>query len=372
MSESAPRELRARDTRIIETREEITLLFGADTRDFAGESDPVIDSATQVILTPPAAKRLSRVLKDGIARHESIHGPVDPHARAGKRRDQSFDVKASVSPAVRISGTDDLISRIDAIGVHYGLEHSFKIFPGAILGDRVLLGFHRDELGHDAAGILLNTCRELAMPVRFQKIYRERVDEANILLFGFEENEKGGTCKAYLEFGGMFETIVKEYPQRTPSFLVHLGFKWDAVDNRKATLARYICYPDLSVNDMLVRIRDRFYSGKASGAFRTVSGIMEKAADAVAEPDKFLYVEVGEENNPRASYDINLYRANLTLEELYPILRDACRSWKIPPDSFHRLYDPMKKRIFGHVSGGVDREGQEFLTFYYGVKGSSR
>ena len=373
MSTSSPRELNARDVRIIETREEITLLFGAPARDSIEGGELLIDSAAQVILAPAAAKRLSRVLKDVIARHESTHGSIGASSGADQRKPSSVGNEPSPPLVDQTSGTNSLISRIDALGVTYGLEHSFKIFPGAILGNRVLLGFPRDELRNGAAAdTMLRLCRDLDMPHRFQKIYREHLDEANILLFGFEGKEGGGgICKAYLEFGGMFETMVREYPEKPPSFLIHLGFKWDMEDNRKATLTRYTCYPAFTIHDILKRIHQRFYPGQGTGAFEIVRGIVEKAA-AAARPDEFLYVEVAEENNPRSSFDINLYRANLTLEELYPLLREACRSWKIPPESFHRLYDPMKERIFGHISGGIDREGREFLTFYYGVKGSAR
>jgi len=32
----------------------------------------------------------------------------------------------------------------------------------------------------------------------------------------------------------------------------------------------------------------------------------------------------------------------------------------------------VKDQKFGHLSGGTDREGRDFLTVYFSVKGSSR
>jgi hypothetical protein len=79
-----------------------------------------------------------------------------------------------------------------------------------------------------------------------------------------------------------------------------------------------------------------------------------------------------EENNSRRSFDINMYKANLRMRDLYPLLSRIFRYYRIPDDIFHPLYDQVKLRIFGHLSGGVDRAGRDFLTIYHGVKGSSR
>ncbi|MCK9230539.1 MAG: DUF3467 domain-containing protein [Syntrophales bacterium] len=371
MTPSVPRRVRVLDTRIIETREEISLVFGSAHSDSAAGREILIDSATQVILTPAAAKRLSQVIHDVLSRHESRYGVISLPSRRGSRNVPSLGNVPRLGPAEAISGTGRLISLVDALGIHYGIEHSFKISPGTIRGDRLLLGLNRNDIRGDAAEEMMRLCRDLDMPHRFRKIYREHFDQSNVVLFGYEGDEKRETYKAYLEFGGMFEKSARDFPEVPESFLLHLGFKWDAADNRKATLARYTCYPSLSGEGILNRVRRRFYPGQEGGAFDILRAIVDKAAGAM-NPQEFLYLEVSEENNPRSSYDINMYLANLTLEELYPLLRDACRSWKIPPESFHRLYDPMKQRIFGHVSGGLDREGREFLTFYYGVAGSSR
>lgn len=370
MSTDAPRKTRVRDTRILETREEISLIFGAAGPDSEKNGRPVVDSATRIILTPSAAKRLLQVLRDVISRHESAYGVIDLYA-GGRRRVNGRNIDAACASAARVTGADRLIMLLEALGVHYGLEHSFKIIPGTVLGDRVLLGFNRDELGGDASEELLPVLRVLNMPPRFQKIFREHLDEANILLFGYEGAEGGGVYKAYLEFGSLFDEKEPGLHDIPESFLLHLGFKWDAADNRKTALARYTCYPLLSPEDILKRVRERFYPGPSNGPFDIVRGFVEKAGAAM-RPDEFLYLEVAEENNPRLSYDINMYRANLALKEFYSLLSDACDLWGVPRDDFQRLYEPMKERYFGHVSGGLDREGRDFLTFYYGVKGSSR
>jgi len=369
MSGAGPRERYARDTRIIETREEITLCFGAVGRSTPGDSEPVIDTATHVILTPPAAKRLSQVLMAALAHHESLYGVIDPPVPP---RIKEPDATALAGVAGHSPGVDRLLRLVDGLGVYSALERSFKIFPGVILGDRVLVGFNTDALaGDDRAALLLGVCRDLGMPERFENIYRERLPESNVILFGYEGNETGGgTYKAYLEFSGLYITAATKDPDTPPSALLHLGFKWDVTDNRKAALARYTSHVGMSADEMLKRVAQRFYPSEATASYEIVRGIVLHAAGKMA-PEDFLYLEVEEEGNPRRSYDINMYRAGFTLKDLYPWLREACRINGIGPQTFHRFYEPMAHRLFGHVSGGQDREGRDFLTFYYGVSGST-
>lgn len=372
MNNAAPAELHVQDFRFVETREEITIIFGAGRFTNETGAELVIDTSCQVILTPSAAKRFAFLLKDMVTRHEAAYGVIGnapaehaPAAPGAERR---------LPPAERSStkSGERLRQLVDGLDVEYGLEYSFKIFSGVILDDRFLIAINRKAIPGNATDKLLSLCRRLNMPPRFERIYSENLADANIVLFGYEGNEASGTYKVYLEFGSMFDTVVRE-PSGTPvSFLIHLGFKWDAEDNRRAALTRYTCYPTFSVDQILGRLQERFYAGGNSATYEVIRGIVERA-DRAKQPDvDFLYVEVREENNPRQSYDVNLYRANLTMEDLYPWLREACRVQGIDPDAFHRVYEPMKKKIFGHVSGGVDRSGRDFLTFYYGLKGSTK
>ena len=38
------------------------------------------------------------------------------------------------------------------------------------------------------------------------------------------------------------------------------------------------------------------------------------------------------------------------------------------PEEFDILYDRVKKKTFGHLTGGINREGKDFLTIYHGVE----
>jgi hypothetical protein len=48
-----------------------------------------------------------------------------------------------------------------------------------------------------------------------------------------------------------------------------------------------------------------------------------------------------------------------------------CWHYAIPYREFNKIYEPLKSQKFGHLTGGKDREGRDFLTVYFGRKGSS-
>ena len=81
----------------------------------------------------------------------------------------------------------------------------------------------------------------------------------------------------------------------------------------------------------------------------------------------FIYLEMSEENNDRVSFDINLYKANLQIKEIYPFLWQICQHYSISVETFNLFSEKINTKIFGHLSGGIDKEGKDFLTIYYEV-----
>lgn len=264
-----------------------------------------------------------------------------------------------------------LLQLVENLDVQYGFERSFKISEKTLLANRFLLGFKRNTIRQEPHERILDICERIDMPEDFLKAFQKNLPEANIVLFGFEENESTSVLKAYLEFGGRFREVFKDNPENPSPFVIHLGFKWDASDNSRSTLAQYTCYPSISVENFLTRISNIYDNNKYRNSFDIVKGIVDLASSRIGQ-DQFLYVEVKEENNPRRSFDINTYRAKLALTELYPLFLKICHHYSIPPEEFRVLYEPVKNQIFGHMSGGIDREGRDFLTLYFREKGISK
>jgi hypothetical protein len=264
-----------------------------------------------------------------------------------------------------------LLELVKRLNVPVGLEHSFKVLEKTLLPDRFLLGFNRNAVRQKPNESILDICRKIEMPEDFLEIFRKNLPKANVVLFGFEGTEKSRLYKAYLEFGGGFEKIFKENPDKPEPFLIHLGFKWDVSAASQKTVARYTCFPLLNAKDMLGRLSsDHFFGKKRKPPLEIVERIVNLAGCRV-DPCEFLYFEAKEDDNPRTSFDINMYRANLRMKELYPFLLEMVRYYSVPAEQFHNLYATVKNRIFGHLTGGTDRAGRDFLTLYYGEKGSS-
>lgn len=78
-----------------------------------------------------------------------------------------------------------------------------------------------------------------------------------------------------------------------------------------------------------------------------------------------MYMEVSEEDNPRLSFDLRFYEANLQLSEIGNFLFRMSQHYAIPDGQFKPLYEEIKAGRFGHLSGGIDRNGRDFMTAYY-------
>lgn len=264
-----------------------------------------------------------------------------------------------------------LYDLVNGLGVTVGVERSFKVLEGTLLKDRFLMGFRSGGIGHDDHGRILNICRRLNMPRDFMENFQTHLPSATIVLFGFEAGEKATIYKAYLEFGGRYREALGENPNHPDPFPIHTAFKWDPADRSLKSTADYICFPALTIPDILERVSAAFYPRGSGG---TAYGIIDKAMDLVAARsghDGCLYFETQEPHNRRVSFDINVYLAGLRIQELYPLLVDMARHYSIPDEPFHDLYATIRPLIFGHLSGGTDRQGRDFLTVYFGEKGSS-
>ena len=242
-------------------------------------------------------------------------------------------------------------------------EASFKITHKKLLQNRFILAV---EMEKNIEETLLNICKQMDIPDEYLEICQDKISEANILYFGFEGSEHSCLYKVYLDF---WNKIIKEIHNKTNKsepVLLGLGFKWNPLDKSKKAIATYTCYPLLPVKIILQRIAN-IYDRHNLDTLQIINGIINHVASKMIDDSSLIYLEVSEENNPRVSFDINLYKANLPLQEIYPFLCQICQHYSISIANFNLLYGKINTKILGHLSGGIDREGNDFFTIYYEV-----
>jgi hypothetical protein len=92
---------------------------------------------------------------------------------------------------------------------------------------------------------------------------------------------------------------------------------------------------------------------------------------AIADTGRFLLMEVDEPGNPRRSCDLNVYDAELRMRDISDLLETALTDFAVPKPQARLVFDRAADRALGHLSAGVGRDGQEFVTIYFGVESHS-
>lgn len=351
------------------SREEIVLSFGVN-QSKGGKQQGTVQPSGRVILNSFTAKRFANALNKFIQEYESKFGPLEVKSLPSAGPGQMTSTRKK-PPFARTERTHEkaglLFQIVKNLNVEAGFERSFKIVNAVLLNNRYLLGVSKKSVGQRADDRLTETCSLMGMPKTLLDIFKHYLPQGNYVHFGFEQNEKTTVYKVYLEF---FETIKKEIGKsnhRPGPTLLHLGLKWDVSDPVRQSLTRYTWYPWLSSHEILQRVSHILESERGEAARQAAEQLVSLALARIPDPD-ILYLEVTEEGNPRRSFDINIYRANLQLAEVYPLLSMLCRRHSVPFDTFHSLYNGIKMKRFGHLAAGVDREGKSFFTAYYGVE----
>lgn len=252
-----------------------------------------------------------------------------------------------------------LLRRIAELGLPYGREDAFKMTRQRMLQDRVLIGIQATAL---PARTFFDIALELGMPADCVGLLAPRMAQANALFFGIEDRADGSVCKVYLEFWEQVRAEVLRTGARTPLPL-HLGVKWDTTRPGRHELAHYTCHPLLNTQEVLQRMAAVYPQGGAPRARDPALAIVRKGIQRQPAAT-FLYLEVSESDNPRRSFDVNLYKTGLRVADVAPELRQAAAQFELAPEVIERPLQRLDPCALGHVAGGTDRHGVEFLSIY--------
>jgi hypothetical protein len=251
-----------------------------------------------------------------------------------------------------------LVGRLDALAIPYGREDSFKLGRQRLLADRVLIGVDSTRLATDK---LLAIAIELGMPHACLKVLLPHAAVANAVFFGFEELADSCVCKVYLEFWDQVRREVRRTGARTP-LLLHLGVKWNSAQPGRHEIARYDCHPMIDTRTILRRMA-LCYRDELCMVHEAARDVVLAAASRNPAAS-MLYLEVGEQGNPRRSFDINLYKTGMSVADAAPQLYRAAEHLQVTAELMEAQLQRLGTCPLGHLSSGMDRHGQAFLSVY--------
>jgi hypothetical protein len=345
------------------TRDEIALLFGTIEPADPKSQEACVRWLSRILLRPSVAAGLARVLREALQRYEATYGPLEPLPEATGPSDPLRPFAADA----RHAAGRDLLDQVQALRTPFGFERSFKLSRGSVLANRFLASVKKDMLGVGAAETLTGLCGRLEMPEGLLQTFREQLPEAGFVHFGFEETETSVFYKVYLEFWTNWDDELSRRAQAAEPFLLHLGLKWDRSRAGRTTVTRYTCHPWLSVEKIRPRIGEIYAHRDATPPLDAVLAMAE-AASRRTRPGRILYLEVSEDGNPRRSFDVNLYKAGLRVQDLDAWAPRIAAHYALPTEAFRPIYESARPQALGHLAGGLDREGRDFLTIYYGME----
>jgi len=367
--ESCARTISPTACTISATREEFSLLFATDKSLCPDGQQGARRFTERIILSPFIVKRLAASLNEVVRQYELRFGPL-VHTPPVTNMEHPISPPGRLFPGMPWSLPEKgqaLFDLVTALNVRTALEDSFKVHEGCLLESRFLLGISRIGTEDPLDEGVKRICENLDMPADFVSVFTHLLPDANHIYFGFEEDGNGSLYKVYLEFRDRAEEKIRAGVSPLTSLLLHMGLKWDASDHRRRITTRYEWYPSIHVRDILARLPTMLVRRPGHDPLAVAEAVIGLVSERI-EPRDVQYVEVTEEGNPRKSFDINMYKAGVRIMELMPFLMRMAEYYGLDMQDFRLFCERIRSKKFGHLAGGVDREGRDFMTVYYGVE----
>jgi hypothetical protein len=272
---------------------------------------------------------------------------------------------SAMSPSGQISrdAATELIDAVRSLRVPMGHEKSFRLSRGSIASNRFLISVARTRLGEGAQEKVREVCTRLVAPPAVHDLLAGQFASAAFVHFGFEDSGARRLYKLYLE-----SQISPPALDAGGPVLMHRAIKWDPAENSHFTQTDYLWRPRLPLEMIRRSVGGPAGFNGDSPPAQIVKHLLT-LAQARLNRGSIQYLEVIEQNSPRHSFDLNLYDAALRICDVHPLLEQGARHFAVDLTAFQQIYNQAATCRFGHLAGGIHRNGEEFLTIYYGVEG---
>ena len=262
--------------------------------------------------------------------------------------------------AAPTDGCARLLEAIAQRNIAHGIEDSLKFSAtdGLSVG-RLLVGVNTADLSWTG---FLALVQELGLPAGHAADLQGAFARSNALGFAVEDRGSRTVWKVYLEFWDEVRLALRATGSREPREM-HLGLKWEEGPAQRVERAHYICYPLLTHEEILARLKALYGNERAMPGHAAARQIV-KACAARWPRMPLIYLEASEEGNQRRSFDLNFYRTGLRMPDAIRHLQAAGEGLDIDAHALAKSLARLGDARLGHLSGGFDRRGGEFMSLY--------
>ncbi len=250
---------------------------------------------------------------------------------------------------------------VNKLGVPLYIEKSFKVAPGELTDRRYLVGIYKKYINED---IMISMCREMNMPEDFLEIFVKSQAQAGGFGIGYQEKDSERIYKVYLDFFDKVMLQARIMPNPNRPAKMNVGFKWNPEKPNSKIISTYHCYPMITVSDIKNRLKNLYSGIENKNSLEAIYKILDLASTKVEGDDLFIYLEASEKGTLRKSFDINLIQANLPTQEATSLLTQLFEHFSISQSQYEDVFQQIESKTLGHLSGGIDMAGTEFLTVY--------
>jgi hypothetical protein len=242
-----------------------------------------------------------------------------------------------------------------------GWEASCRLSARGIQTGRLLAGIDRAALSASRWGKLFD---EFGVPTAYRQAIEQDLGSAHRIYVACEQGVRAVTRKLYLEF----EHAVRHRPGERLSIL---GYKWLAEDTACAN-SRITEYWTQELTDARIAMAGlEPLSDNAEGGVRAlVADVLIQAltqALIMADPDsawRHEYIRVREAGTARSSFAFNFYDSGLRARDLTEAVTALADKWALNAAEVRQLLDAIAQRELVWLAGGLDTQGEPFLTIY--------
>jgi hypothetical protein len=241
-------------------------------------------------------------------------------------------------------------------------ERSFKLRPGTLLAQRYLLGV---PTAGQTPALLGEVARRLGMPGAQQDLFEQALEGASTALYGFEGGPEGALFKAYAEYSTRSSpALMQECGADPPAVEMFRGFKWRAGSADAGIQTCYSVRPGLGPQQVRALADARLRGQRLDALHGDVLAMLTRAL--AARPGYApIWLDLGEVGSTVRAFDLNLYDAGLRVQDIAGEVAAIGRAFLVDALLVQRLLAASGPGLLGHVSAGLGREGQPYLTVYF-------